>query len=371
MTRLVEPIKWSPAHDATMHYDENGSLVLRDGTKYDWHLLRWIDPRLNRARVRLRLIVRPCPTCNTDLYVHHWGNRDVCAITKEGIVAFNDLATELNVEPLPDGFLSIAISFENFHPTLSIGTAKPRGMYAGTGADQYSFNIIEVEILPLNPTRQLIIDRLWRGNDPCRGFPPHLFEYDLQGWNSQHPYLRECIQSLCPQIIVEVGVWKGASTVFMANELKNARLPGVVIAIDTWLGAADHWTSQYFAELNFVNGYPTLYHKFLCNIVRSDVVDYVVPLPLDSMNAAHTLKTVGIRPQVVHIDGGHEYDSVMADIRAWWPLLLPGGLLIGDDYHLTGLWPGVRRAFDEFFGELGLAPFEHMDGKCRIAKPQP
>jgi hypothetical protein len=215
MIGLVEPIKWLPVHDASIHYDENGLLVFRDGIRNDWHLLRWFDPRLNRARIRLHLIVRPCATCDTDLYVHHWGNKDICTITRAGIVSFNDIAAEVTVEPLAGGFFSIKILFDNFHPTLSIGTARPRGVYAGTGADQYTFSSVEVEILPLNPTRQVIIDRLWRGNDPCRGFPPHLFEYDLQGWNSQHPYLRECIQSLRPQVIVEVGVWKGGSTVFM------------------------------------------------------------------------------------------------------------------------------------------------------------
>lgn len=51
------------------------------------------------------------------------------------------------------------------------------------------------------------------------------------------------------------------------------------------------------------------------------------------------------------IDGNHLYESVRADIAAWWPKVRPGGLLTGHDYGIyrdaEGLW-GVRRAVDEF-----------------------
>ena len=53
----------------------------------------------------------------------------------------------------------------------------------------------------------------------------------------------------------------------------------------------------------------------------------------------------------VFIDGNHLYESVCADINAWWPKLRPGGLLIGHDYgtgrDAEGLW-GVQRAVNEF-----------------------
>ena len=48
--------------------------------------------------------------------------------------------------------------------------------------------------------------------------------HDLQGWNSQHIYLSDAITALRPAVIVEIGVWKGGSTVFMANELKKHAL---------------------------------------------------------------------------------------------------------------------------------------------------
>lgn len=222
----------------------------------------------------------------------------------------------------------------------------------------------------MNPTRQAVIDRIWRGADPMRQAPQNLIEFDLQGWNSQHHYLAEAIRDVRPTVVVEIGVWKGGSTVFMAEQMRQAGMPAVVIAVDTWLGSSEHWmVPEYFNSMSFMSGYPALYHKFVSNVIRAGVADHVVPLPLDSLNAAQLLRGVGITPTVIHIDGGHDYDSVMADLRAWWPALTPGGLLIGDDYFEDGRWATVRAAFNDFFAPLGISTIENIEGKCRIYKP--
>ena len=366
---LKEQIEWVPVHGATVRVDDDGSFVLRDGATLDWHLLRWTDPRLNGVRIKLTVVAKPADSCDTNLYVHHWGDKDVCSIAKDGSVALNEGAEHVHVERQSDGVVTATIVFQNHHPTLSVGTGNPRGRYQGTGSDQYVFKSIEVELSPLNPTRQMMIDRLWRGCDPLRGFPDNLFEYDLQGWNSQHAYLNETIALVRPSIIVEVGVWKGGSTVFMANAVKTLGLASVVIAVDTWLGSSEHWLTDLSAEMSLINGYPALYYKFLSNVIRAGVADYVLPIPVDSLNAAQILKSLGLAPGIIHLDGGHDYDSVMADLRAWWPVLAAGGVLIGDDYYETGMWASVRQAFDDFFGTLNLVPIENIAGKCRVRKP--
>jgi hypothetical protein len=368
-SNLIECISWLPVHGATVGVGDDGVLIFRDGRVMDWHLLRWRDPRLNGAQVKLTLQVKPAKSCDTDLYVHHWGGKDVCSIDKTGAIMLNEGADDILVEHQSNGYFTVKIIFKNHHPTLSVGTGKPRGQYQGSGEDQYLFKSIEVELLPLNPIRQSLVDRIWKGYDPVRGLPHNLFEYDLQGWNSQHPYLGDAIAAVRPAIVVEIGVWKGGSTVFMANELKKHGLPSVVIAVDTWLGASDHWTTHFSSELSFVNGYPALYYKFLSNVIRAGVGDFVLPLPMDSLNAAEVLKSCNVRPSMVHVDGGHDYESVLADLRVWWPLLTPGGVLVGDDYWPSATFPGVRRAFNDFFGVLNLTPIEHSDGKCRVSKP--
>ena len=41
------------------------------------------------------------------------------------------------------------------------------------------------------------------------------------------------------------------------------------------------------------------------------------------------------RPDLMHIDAAHEYDDATEDIRMWWALLRPGGVLLGDDFQTS------------------------------------
>ena len=223
-------------------------------------------------------------------------------------------------------------------------------------------------------TRQRILDQLFFGRDPLKGFPADRYPTDLQGWHSQHPYLTRAIAEVRPTVVVEVGVWKGASVVTMAKEIQRLQLDAVVIAIDTWLGSSEHYLwEKFLPDLDFEFGYPRLYHKFAANICNEGLQAQVVPLPLDSINGFQLLKEKGIRPDVLHIDAGHDYMSVMADLKAWWPQLNAGGVLIGDDYFKSwigkGKWPEVRQAFDEFFAATPHTMFESGDGKCYVGKP--
>lgn len=222
--------------------------------------------------------------------------------------------------------------------------------------------------------RRRILDQLFFGRDPLQDFPAGRHATDLQGWHSQHPYLTRAITEGLPAVVVEVGVWKGASVVTMAREIQRLKLDAFVIAIDTWLGSSEHYLwEKFLPDLDFEFGYPRLYQKFAANIVNEGLRDFVVPLPLDSINGFQLLKAKAIRPDVLHIDAGHDYLSVMADLKAWWPQLMPGGVLIGDDYFRPligpGKWPEVRQAFDDFFAATPRTSFEHGDGKCYVRKP--
>jgi predicted O-methyltransferase YrrM len=191
---------------------------------------------------------------------------------------------------------------------------------------------------------------------------------DHQGWNSQHPYLSQAIQQLHPQIVVEIGVWKGCSAITLAQALKYSNINGVVIAIDTWLGSVEHWINDP-RDLGHTGGYPTLFQVFRANVVDQGLQDYIVPLPLDSVNGFEVLKAHDIKPDIVHIDAGHDYRSVKKDIESWWPFLKPGGVMIGDDYDSSGEnWVGVKEAFDEYFRNNAHECFEHVGGKCYIGK---
>ena len=60
----------------------------------------------------------------------------------------------------------------------------------------------------------------------------------------------------------------------------------------------------------------------------------------------------------VVIDADHRYESVVADIAAWWPKLRVGGLFTGHDYMDAEPTPkhpiryGVKQAVDEFAASI-------------------
>jgi hypothetical protein len=218
--------------------------------------------------------------------------------------------------------------------------------------------------------RREVLQALWHGRDPFTAFPAGVYAVDKQGWNSGHDYLTRAVREVRPRIVVEVGVWKGGSTLTMAKALRELEIDGVVIAIDTWLGSSDHWMSPaLFNELGFETGYPRLYHKFMANVASEGLQDYVVPLPIDSLNAHVVVKASGLRPEVAHIDAGHDYASVTADLNAWWSMLAPGGMLVADDYFPGGGWPEVLKAVDDFFAVHPHAGFEAIQGKAMVRKP--
>jgi predicted O-methyltransferase YrrM len=206
---------------------------------------------------------------------------------------------------------------------------------------------------------------------PFAGFPAGLYALDGQGWNSDHPLLARTVREARPRLVVEIGVWKGASAITLARALGEAGGDGAVLAVDTWLGSAEHWIKpNIFPDLKHVHGYPHLYYTFLSNVVAAGVADRIVPLPIDSAGAHGVLTHHGLRPDVIHVDAGHDAASVRADLTRWWERLAPGGWLIADDYDPEGkVWPAVRDAVDAFLAETPHEGFEQSPYKCRFRKP--
>lgn len=212
--------------------------------------------------------------------------------------------------------------------------------------------------------RAEVLDQLWRGADPFEGLitktPP-----DLQGWNSNHAYLAETIDRQQPDIVIEVGVWKGASAITMAKRMRQTDCDGVVIAVDTWLGSAEHWLAN--GAIPRGRGASLLYEVFMTNVLAEGLRDYILPLPLDSATASEVLARLDIQPNVLHIDAAHDYQSVTSDLKRWWRLLRPGGTLIADDYG-SSMWPSVTRAVDDFVSRTRHSGFVASESKCRFDK---
>lgn len=214
---------------------------------------------------------------------------------------------------------------------------------------------------------QADIMRRIHGINIYTGFVP-TFAEDRQGWNSEHASFNEIIRGLRPSVVIDVGAWKGASTIYLAELMNRNAVPGAVIAVDTFLGSVEHWdpTSGFADLIPRRFGMPLLYEQFLSNVVRCGVHDRIVPLTLTSTAASVLLRRIGIQAGLIHIDASHDYDDVLQDARAYWDILTPGGFMVGDDYNHD--WPGVVQAANQFAAEK-VVPLMTSAPKWIVRKP--
>jgi len=130
--------------------------------------------------------------------------------------------------------------------------------------------------------------------------------------------------------IVEVGVWKGKSVAYLAVEIINSKKSIHIDAVDTWMGSEEHTNpdSQFYNK-DLLENENWLYETFLRNI--EPVKHIITPVRLSSVNASELYDDNSI--DVVFIDAAHDYESVKADIIAWYPKVKNGGYIAGHDYH--------------------------------------
>lgn len=187
---------------------------------------------------------------------------------------------------------------------------------------------------------------------PYEGLDAAQYPADLQGWGSDDPIFRDVIAATRPSLIIEVGTWKGASAIHMAQITKELGLDTKIICVDTWLGSPEHFLAQqpgWRESLLLKNGFPHLYYTFLSNVLRAGFADRIIPLANTSDNAAVILDAMGLKADLVYIDAAHEEEPAYRDFRNYWKLLSDHGVLLGDDYIS---WEGVTKAANRFAVEV-------------------
>ncbi len=139
--------------------------------------------------------------------------------------------------------------------------------------------------------------------------------------------------------IVEVGSWEGRSTVALAN----AVYPDVVHAVDTWLGSPGEISAELAAERD-------VFQAFQSNIgelTRGNVIEHRC-----DWRDFFALDRSPIR--FLFIDATHTYEEVRENIEAAQELIVPGGIVCGDDAHHEPVIRAVRDVLGAFHVEATL-----------------
>lgn len=152
---------------------------------------------------------------------------------------------------------------------------------------------------------------------------------------------------------VEVGVYNGRLANALLKFLPNVRSLWLV---DSWREfPADHPDRQRHA---YARRSQAQWDETLAGVERTLAAHKArtVLARMQSLDAARLAADMGLMFHFAYVDAGHYYADVLGDM-AWFDLILPGGMVCGDDYQGTeerrGNW-GVGKAVDEFAKSRGL-----------------
>ena len=170
---------------------------------------------------------------------------------------------------------------------------------------------------------------------------------------------------------LEIGSFCGKSTVYLgvACKIKGKTL----FSIDHHRGSEEQQPGQPYFDADLIDSKSGLidsFPYFRAVIEKAGLDEVVVPIVTKSQVAARDWATpLGL----VFIDGGHSYETVMADYECWYPHLLTGGFLVFHDIFLDPA-EGGQAPYKVYKLALASGQFEELPmtktlGALRFCKP--
>jgi SAM-dependent methyltransferase len=162
-----------------------------------------------------------------------------------------------------------------------------------------------------------------------------------------------------PEIFAQLGVSEVMEVgVRFGRHLRKLLAPGCVqraVAIDAWSA------SGTLAENDSLNTQAELDAQYagICRLAEHDARLTVVRA--HSAVAAHQFPAGSF--DFVYLDADHTYEAVARDLRLYAPLVRPGGILGGHDYHDLPNWTvpfEVKRAVQAFLFRHNLRERLHV-----------
>lgn len=128
--------------------------------------------------------------------------------------------------------------------------------------------------------------------------------------------------------IVEIGSWKGRSTIWLAH---GARPRGLTVyAVDPHRGSREDPDARTF-------------DAFIDNASRAGLLDTIHPLVMTSAEAADAVQGP---VELLFIDGDHSGAGARRDSQLWLPRVMLGGTAMFHDVATSG-YAGPRRVFQQ------------------------
>lgn len=145
-------------------------------------------------------------------------------------------------------------------------------------------------------------------------------------------------------IIIEIGTWRGGSSMLIAHRLINLKMNNIFYAFDTFEGVVkstnkdDYYNDTEHSDCNYDDVKKQIQNQNLNNL---KLIKGIFPDSLPSYGELHDQKFL-----FAHIDVD-TYKSAKDILEFLWEKMTKSGIIIFDDYgfHQTN---GIRECLDEF-----------------------
>lgn len=175
--------------------------------------------------------------------------------------------------------------------------------------------------------------------------PQHI---PTSAWLEHAPFAFWLMETLRPQLLVELGTHNGFSYFSFCQAVQQLRLPTRCYAVDTWEGDehAGFYGEEVFATVNAIN---EEHYKSFSQLMRSRF-DQALPYFPDN------------EIDLLHIDGRHGYDDVLEDFTTWQPKLSDRAVVLFHDTNVRERDFGVWKLWRELSTQYPSFEFFHCHG---------
>jgi len=181
------------------------------------------------------------------------------------------------------------------------------------------------------------------------------FEYEKvledheQPWVGHIYFAYDLVSNLKPELIVELGAYKGTSFFSFCQAVKDHNFSTTLFAVDTWKG--DKHSFYYGEEVweLFDRIKKSYYENLNINILKTTFDEAVTEFEDNSIG-------------ILHIDGLHIYEAVKHDFETWESKVKDNGIILFHDIHEKRDDFGVYRLWEELKEEYNTIEFVHSHG---------
>lgn len=182
-----------------------------------------------------------------------------------------------------------------------------------------------------------------------------LFAYTMVG-HKRLDNVQACVEDVVakgvPGDLVETGVWRGGTVIFMRAVLKALNVSDRTIwACDSFEGLPKPTEADDGQDVSEVDFLKVSLEQVQDNFRRFDLLDAQVKFLKGWFS--QTLPTAPIGPIAVLRLDGDMYESTMDALNALYDRVSDGGFIIVDDYFS---WPSCKRAVGDFLSKRNLTP---------------